>query len=1143
MNDPIHGDPGEEPTPANGPLVHDIQVRDSGLVASGPVRITGDNVAGRDLDLTINVTGHNAAAGDLIIHQHFTPPDADAFINERLLALPPAVRDAIGRLRVQDGALAVRLAGVLADTRAAPSDMVHDLTGAPTPAWLAAPDTPVDAWVAVGEFASAHGSYRAAAATFAKVADLGVPVRALWLARAALAMHQAGDQQAADGYLSDAERLTSGSVPFVAAVRAALANDASGVLAAAGSPEDLTALEPVELAMLCATAYAAQGDRDTAIAAFEALADRYPDLGGFALSAAQLRLERVVDNTSPGHASDVRQARQLALRARDARRNWRGDSAEAVVVACHAAMIAVDFNRVLAYGLAAPAGEATPAEAIAPAVLECAATAAIALDQRDLAVRLINQLPDSAAQAILLGQLAERDPSTVEQARTAYHRAFSLATDDSQRLEIVQGLAELGEWPLPWLEELRTRSPEYAEYFTAMSELARGLHDQAMRRLRPQQGTSLMAAKLLAEVQRRAGRIDDSVQTLRAAAGRFDDPRLMARAAETLFEAGRKQEARTAALEALGATPTDAPERSRLRRLLAQEAGERHDWPVVEQLARAMLDEGDAGSEARWLLTMAVHNQGRIEDAWRIAQQAPPLEATNEQQARLWLALHGRFTSDVASVEHALDLVDRYGGSEEFAAAAISAILMMTRNATLPEPTVVRLQQATEAFFERFPSSVLLQRITVDFDDPEAVLAEFRRRLEPGTAQYAQIRRHVIQGSFPVGMLATAAGKTYTEALLHRAPGFLPAYPVDPNLAGHERQRATDALESTVVVEPSALYLASLIPQRWPDLLAAFAHVQIPDASLHDILTARDGLELRSTTSMGWNAEQERMVITEISQENADQLAERAAWMARTALSLEVVAVGALSQFPEMDGERTRSWLAPLELAKQQGVAVLSDDLALRGLARSLGIPTFGSIAVLDALAAAGHLDAAARDSALLQLRRHWVVDLPFDAAQLRAVAEADHWRPGPAYFALTRPATWQDRRQVLGFYRAGQQQIAASDPAHLPDWLYAAILGFAGGQPPKAVTPMAGLLLTLATLQANMDPAILGKLVPAARRAATEIGGGDPLPQTVRDVAAVFIEALGYAEGARYALLHAFSALDPPDRLLAVRELVSQRS
>jgi tetratricopeptide (TPR) repeat protein len=1088
--------------------------------------------------------GHNAAAGDQIIHQHFTPPDADAFIDERLPGLPPTVREAIGRLRVRDRTLAVRLAGVLADKRAAPGDVVQDLTGSPAPAWLAGPDTPVDAWIAVGEFASAHGSYRAAAATFAKVADLGVPVRGLWLARAALAMHQAGEQQAADGYLTDAERLTSGNVPFVGAVRAAIAGDVAGVLVAAGSPEspqDLAALEPVELAMLCAAAYAAQGDRDTAITAFEALADRYPDLGGFALRAAQLRLERVAGSTSPGHASDVRRARQLAIRARDARRAWRGDSAEAVSVTCNAALIAVDFDRALTCGLAAPAGEATPAEAMAPAVLHPTATAAIVLGQRDLAIRLINQVPDPAVQAILLGQLAERDPSTAAQARATYHHAFGLATDDGQRLEIVQGLAELGEWPLPWLEELRALSPEHADYFAGLSQLARGLHDQAIRLLRPRQDSSLMAAKLLAEAERRAGRIDDSVRTLRAAARRFDDPHSLASAAMTLFEAGRRRQARTAAIEALSTTPTDSPDRLRLRQLLCDEAAERRDWPVVEQQARAMLEEGITGSEGRWLLVQALYNQARVEDAWKVACQAPPLEATSDPQARLWLALHSRFASDAATVEEALELVERYGQSEEFAAPAISAILMMTRKATLPQPTAARMQQATEAFFQRFPSSTLLQRITVS--DPKALLVEFRRQLEPGAAQYAEICRHVAQGEYPVGMLAIAARKPYAEALLRRGPGFLLAHPADPALAEHERQVATDALDGTVVIESSSLHLASLIPDRWPDLRAAFAHVQMPDASVQDIAAARDGLALRSTATITSDAARERVVIVEISEADADQLADRAVWMVRTAIGLEVVPVSELKHFPEMDGEHSRSWLAPLELAKQHGVAVLSDDLALRGLARSLGIPTFGSIAVLDALVAAGHLDRAARDAALLELRRNWVVDLPFEAEQLRTVAEADQWRPGPAYFALTRPATWQDRRRVLDFYRAGQRQTAATDPAHLPQWLHAAILGFAGGgQPPAAATFGAGFLLTVTTLQANMDPGIFAKLVPAARQAATELGGGDPLPQAVRDIAVVFIEALGHADGARY-VLHVFSALDPADRLLAVHELISGRS
>jgi hypothetical protein len=323
MTGPSNGDPVEQPAPGDGPPVDNIQVGDSGLVAGGPVHMAGDNVAGRDL--TANVTGYNAAGRDLIqIHQYVTSSgDVGAFIDVRLPTLPPTVREPIRRLRAQDPALAAQLAGILTDARAAPGEIVHDLTGTPVPAWLADPTTPVDAWVAVAEFASAHGSYRTAAATFAKVADLGLPVRAVWLARAALAMGQAGDRLAAGGYLDDAERLAGGGVPFVAAVRAAFSDDAGGVLAAAGS-RDIATLEPVEFAMMCANAHAAEDDRDTGIAMFEALADRYPDIGGFALRAAVLRLERVANNTSPGHASDVRQARQLALRARDARRPGAG---------------------------------------------------------------------------------------------------------------------------------------------------------------------------------------------------------------------------------------------------------------------------------------------------------------------------------------------------------------------------------------------------------------------------------------------------------------------------------------------------------------------------------------------------------------------------------------------------------------------------------------------------------------------------------------------------------------------------------------------------------------------------------------------------------------------------------------------------
>jgi hypothetical protein len=48
MTEPGNDDPVEGSPPAEDAPVDDIQVRHSGLVAGGAVRITGDNVAGRD---------------------------------------------------------------------------------------------------------------------------------------------------------------------------------------------------------------------------------------------------------------------------------------------------------------------------------------------------------------------------------------------------------------------------------------------------------------------------------------------------------------------------------------------------------------------------------------------------------------------------------------------------------------------------------------------------------------------------------------------------------------------------------------------------------------------------------------------------------------------------------------------------------------------------------------------------------------------------------------------------------------------------------------------------------------------------------------------------------------------------------------
>ena len=76
----------------------------------------------------------------------------------------------------------------------------------------------------------------------------------------------------------------------------------------------------------------------------------------------------------------------------------------------------------------------------------------------------------------------------------------------------------------------------------------------------------------------------------------------------------------------------DSPYRYVLRWLLCNEAGRRHDWPVVEQQARAMLDEGVTDPEARWLLTLALTNQGR-------AEGRAPAKSRSAPNARTCLSL------------------------------------------------------------------------------------------------------------------------------------------------------------------------------------------------------------------------------------------------------------------------------------------------------------------------------------------------------------------------------------------------------------------------------------------------------------------------------------------------------------------------
>jgi hypothetical protein len=225
---------------------------------------------------------------------------------------------------------------------------------------------------------------------FTAASSQGAPRRGFWLARAAVIYDENSREDGRDAALASLAAAPVDNEPFVGAVVALLTGDrpTAARIADAWAPDDpgdrwLRAKLRLRLAAP-ADPHAAL-DRQTLDRGLYLLAEALRDqwAAGLALSRARLLITRARLGESPNWDADLREARALAVRARDDRRTYRGDSAEAVALACHASMLLMDLRRILTLG--APDGEATAYEADSPEVCQCVAIAATQFGQLDLA--------------------------------------------------------------------------------------------------------------------------------------------------------------------------------------------------------------------------------------------------------------------------------------------------------------------------------------------------------------------------------------------------------------------------------------------------------------------------------------------------------------------------------------------------------------------------------------------------------------------------------------------------------------------------------------------------------------------------------------------------------------------------------------
>jgi len=1135
--------------------------------------------------------GNGAAPSPPLTPQETTGATANLPPSEESLArLAPVLRPWWRRLRARRGPIADVAIAELAERSAAPVGWLGRIRHRP-PGWLR-DDEGGDAWALAARFADAHDSphatwlYDEAARRAERIGEDTIS----WVHRlhAALTARQPSVSQGGSegGGTGDAgepraealrrlsDQFLSNLAPLTAVLRGVVNDDADAILVAApgaahalglssehfmrvdqprnqrsvGEDTELAVAVLAELAetdpdivdqlrgdllMMIAYALLARSEVSSALAVFAEAREFVPAAAAPLLGTARARLHRA---GAPGATADatievsseLAEAEELALLARDRRRAWNAGSGEAVAIAVRA-RAGSDPHGALRLVLPAPRGIATDAEARDAGVREAGAVAAAYAGEHLLAVELAASISDPVERDLIRALALAQAPNTGDEVEKALRRALHAApeTRPDQLVRALLELVELGAPILPdqpgtvaqELTQLRDTDAEAADIVEALAALRSGQPQQALVITR-QYPASIPAVDIAAQAAAAAGDSEEAFRILERAGRARGDETLRTKAMILAADAGLDEEAQQVAAQLALSRDTETRRHAlEVQLTVAERAGR---WEEMAELGRRLqddstLDLSDARRDQhviqyRWAVAAAEFRLRRPQRARRALDEPDALEPRNPSEAMLLLAVlrasaipsAQQGTPAVspapgkAMLERALAAASAFPDDEDVLAGALKIALTCPAPEPLPDVLLARVRALQDEFFDRFPNSAHLRRITVG-EDLSGLIEHLRATFEPGAKQLGDLALQVWLGHYPQGLLADVTGRSYANTLIKRVVGCLVASAVDPGLADTEQAACRVAREAaSVVIDTSALVLLDYLGGRAQRLMAQFARVLFPASCRDDVLEARNGFALRSSATLGWNPRQQQPQLTEFPAHVVDNWAEAGARLAQRLALVEVVP----------DTKRDWSWDASLLLARRTQTALWADDLALRHAARSAGVPAFGTLDLVNDLVKAGQLPQPVLDDVVEAFRHACVVDLPL-ADRLLDLAAADEWKPdGYAALLLARPCLWTQPAagfaQFMRLLRALPPSAATAES--VAGWAAAAMTGLAWAIPPPARPRAVAALVAWTVFNAggaHIFPMVLdaGENVMAAAAPA-----GDLLAHTV----SVLTETLG---------------------------------
>ena len=1007
------------------------------------------------------------------------------------------------------------------------------------PAWATAPGPLV--WEALSEFVGAAGI--AGGSRIRPLAiEAGSQRRGLYSALNAIAAAESSEEveraSAGEGDdARDAETLADAipnDDPLRGATVARVRRDPEGVLAAVRSaaPQDSDDPGVAELgAILLAWAHCELGRPEEALSVLAAASETYPGKTRLLLQQARLALALglAAAPTEDQRPVLLDQACRQAMEARQRLRKWGGPSHRAVSVVCTALVALHEPKRALRIGLPRPEGEATQAEAADVEVQRVVADALLLTGRHDDIDRLDVDSFEPWRQDMIHAMRAH-GRNDQQGAIRMMRKALAQAPNDVARKQATFGLALFGE-----TTETTglTLTDEESALFIGVAAIQRGNPGEAIEALKQHRRASQMHADWLCRAQRDRGDIAAAVETLQEAVAHFGPDPLSADLVELMTENGSNKEAEAVAVDALARSASPETKR-RLKQALVRLAQASQAWHKAYEHAAAMHSEDPQDYGAGWAAVLALYQDGRYEDARRylLAHGLPP---TTEDAARLAALLLGGPTAQQVDAATLLELAEQFPDSEQVLGSILQVLLSGGERVSLTDEQAEATRELLEEFIERFESSEMLWQVSAA-SIPE-LAEQFRDMVrERHSAINWQLVGDVLAGRAPHGLL-WAPTRPYSTVLLG-AGGCLTAVSANAGTLQREIATARAALGSTVVIDTSVAVVASRIGITLDHLAREFDRVLVPDQLLTDASRAITEAKMTGDASLSYEPSLDQVMVTEFTTEDKNRMVE----------SAESVLAGLRGQLrtpssdirpewypPPSDLPHTLDWDAALRIAAVRGCALWCDDAAMRHLADTAGVATFGTYALYEALDGQQVRDLLPDNIDMrMQLLRAHIADIPINLEEMIQATD-DSEGPDTAWALwLVRPASWQDTGIAFTRHVHRMQMLVDGHLLrHVPDLVYASCLGLGSAVADSKRSNAMGAVLAGSLLQLEDAERMADLLVANARAASAHLdprGRPDPLPSA----ATMLLQAYETATDASVAaqkLIHVFSRLPSEDR------------